>query len=86
VLHEQDMGGSAFTANARGSLKQCFSSPHDLTVSDLAGERAALIVHVAARTDSTVREAARRSGYVSAEDLDRIVDPREMTGLRPAAT
>jgi fumarate hydratase class II len=35
----------------------------------------AAIAHDADRTGSTLREAARRSGDVSREDFDRIVDP-----------
>jgi fumarate hydratase class II len=42
-------------------------------------DKASLIAHDADRNDSTLREAAIRSGYVSAQDFDRIVDPRTMT-------
>jgi fumarate hydratase class II len=41
-------------------------------------DRASEIAHRADREDTTLREAAVASGYVSAEDFDRIVDPRGM--------
>ena len=43
-------------------------------------DKASAIAHDADRTGSTLREAALRSGDVSAEDFDRIVDPRAMIG------
>ena len=44
-------------------------------------DRASAIADDADRTDSTLREAALRSGFVSADDFDRIVDPRRRVGL-----
>jgi fumarate hydratase class II len=41
-------------------------------------DRASEIAHRADRDDTTLREAAVASGYISAEDFDRIVDPRGM--------
>ncbi|MBR7829519.1 class II fumarate hydratase [Actinospica sp. MGRD01-02] len=41
-------------------------------------DRASEIAHKADREDTTLREAAIESGYISAEDFDRIVDPRGM--------
>jgi fumarate hydratase class II len=41
-------------------------------------DRASEIAHRADQEDTTLREAAVASGYISAEDFDRIVDPRGM--------
>jgi fumarate hydratase, class II len=43
-------------------------------------DKASAIAHVADRTGGTLREAALDSGFISAEDFDRIVDPRTMVG------
>lgn len=42
-------------------------------------DKAAQIAHLADHEDLTLKEAALRLGYVSAEEFDRIVDPRGMT-------
>ncbi|HET9169119.1 MAG TPA: class II fumarate hydratase [Actinospica sp.] len=41
-------------------------------------DRASEIAHKADREDTTLREAAVGSGYISGEEFDRIVDPRGM--------
>jgi fumarate hydratase, class II len=43
-------------------------------------DKAAAIAHKAMEENSTLREAALKSGYINAEDLDRIVVPRKMVG------
>ncbi len=43
-------------------------------------DKASAIAHHAADTGSTLREAALASGDISAEDFDRVVDPRAMVG------
>jgi fumarate hydratase, class II len=43
-------------------------------------DKASAIAHDADRTGRTLREAALDSGFISAEDFDRIVDPRMMVG------
>jgi fumarate hydratase class II len=43
-------------------------------------DRAAEIAHRADAEGSTLREAALASGYISAEDFDRVIDPAAMTG------
>jgi fumarate hydratase class II len=43
-------------------------------------DKASEIAHAAMAEDLTLKEAAIRSGAVSAEDFDRIVDPRTMVG------
>ncbi|TRW87948.1 class II fumarate hydratase [Mycolicibacterium sp. 018/SC-01/001] len=45
-------------------------------------DKASAIAHRADDNGSTLREAALDSGYISAEDFDRIVDPQTMTGRR----
>jgi fumarate hydratase class II len=47
-------------------------------------DKAAEIAHLAMVEDLTLREAALRTGYVSAEDFDAIVDPVKLT--RPGTT
>ena len=43
-------------------------------------DRAAAIAHAALEQNLTLREAAIQSGHVSAEEFDRIVDPKKMVG------
>jgi fumarate hydratase, class II len=43
-------------------------------------DKASEIAHTAMAEDLTLKEAAIRSGAVTAEDFDRIVDPRTMVG------
>jgi fumarate hydratase class II len=43
-------------------------------------DKASEIAHTAMQEDLTLRDAAIRSGAVSAEDFDRLVDPRELVG------
>jgi fumarate hydratase, class II len=43
-------------------------------------DKASAIAHKAADEGSTLREAALASGDISAEDFDRVVDPRAMVG------
>jgi fumarate hydratase, class II len=43
-------------------------------------DKASAIAHKADDEGTTLREAALASGYISAEDFDRIVDPRAMVG------
>src|SRR5277367_6724770 len=45
-------------------------------------DKASVIAHKANDQGTTLREAALASGYISAADFDRIVDPAAMTGLR----
>jgi fumarate hydratase, class II len=47
-------------------------------------DKASEIAHYAMAHDTTLREAALKLGYVSAEEFDRLVDPKAM--LRPGAT
>jgi fumarate hydratase class II len=42
-------------------------------------DKASRIAHSALEKDQTLKEAALELGYVSAEDFDRIVDPKRMT-------
>ncbi|MFF3166370.1 class II fumarate hydratase [Streptomyces sp. NPDC003273] len=44
-------------------------------------DKASAIAHKANDEGTTLREAALATGYVSAEDFDRIVDPKTMAGL-----
>jgi fumarate hydratase class II len=46
-------------------------------------DKASAIAHKANDEGTTLREAALASGYISAADFDRIVDPAVMTGRRP---
>ena len=41
-------------------------------------DKASEIAHLAFERDMTLREAALKLGYVSAEEFDRIVDPYKM--------
>ena len=43
-------------------------------------DKAAVIAHKASADGSTLREAALASGYISAEDFDRVIDPAAMVG------
>ena len=43
-------------------------------------DKAAQIAHTALEKNQTLREAALASGFISAEDFDRAVDPRKMVG------
>jgi fumarate hydratase class II len=43
-------------------------------------DKAAEIAHRADRSGSTLREAALSLGYISAEEFDRVIDPRSMVG------
>jgi fumarate hydratase, class II len=45
---------------------------------EIGYDKAAEIAHKADAEDLTLREAALATGYISAEDFDRIVDPRHM--------
>jgi hypothetical protein len=52
----------------------------------LGYDAAAAIAHRAHRDGITLREAALASGAVSAEDFDRLTDPRAMTTGRPGGS
>ena len=41
-------------------------------------DKASRIAHYAASQDLTLKEAALKLGYVSADDFDQIVDPEKM--------
>jgi fumarate hydratase class II len=43
-------------------------------------DNAAKIAKTAHKNDSTLRQEAVAGGYVSAEEFDRIVDPKKMIG------
>jgi fumarate hydratase, class II len=43
-------------------------------------DKASEIAHLAMENDLTLRDAAIRSGAVTAEDFDRVVDPRSLVG------
>jgi fumarate hydratase class II len=43
-------------------------------------DKASAIAHRADDEDTTLREAALASGYISADDFDRIVEPAAMVG------
>jgi fumarate hydratase, class II len=43
-------------------------------------DKASAIAHEADRTGATLREAALKSGYISAEEFDRVVNPTAMVG------
>src|SRR5262249_12701837 len=43
-------------------------------------DKAAAIAHDALDRNTTLREAALRSGFITSEEYDRIVDPRKMVG------
>jgi fumarate hydratase class II len=43
-------------------------------------DKASAIAHAADRTGGTLRDAALESGFISAEEFDRIVDPTTMVG------
>ena len=47
-------------------------------------DNAARIAHDAQHSGATLRDAALRSGLISEEEFDAIVDPRTMIGSRPA--
>jgi fumarate hydratase class II len=46
-------------------------------------DKASAIAHKANDEGTTLREAALATGYISAADFDRIVNPSAMTGLQP---
>jgi fumarate hydratase class II len=48
-------------------------------------DKAAKIAHTALHKDLTLREAAIASGWVTAEDFERWVDPTKMLGPGRAA-
>ena len=43
-------------------------------------DKASTIAHKALDEGTTLREAALATGYISAQDFDRIVDPSAMAG------
>jgi fumarate hydratase class II len=43
-------------------------------------DKASAIAHQALHQNTTLREAAVKGGYVSAEEFERIVDPKKMVG------
>ncbi|HYB04067.1 MAG TPA: hypothetical protein VED17_06375, partial [Nitrososphaerales archaeon] len=43
-------------------------------------DKAAAIAHQAMVENTTLREAALKSGYINGEDFDRIVVPKKMVG------
>src|SRR5207302_10976758 len=43
-------------------------------------DKASVIAHRALDQNTTLREAALKGGFVSAEEFDRIVDPKTMVG------
>jgi fumarate hydratase class II len=43
-------------------------------------DKASAIAHSALDHNTTLRDAALKTGFVSAEDFDRIVDPKTMVG------
>ncbi len=45
-------------------------------------DKASAIAHRALDQNTTLREAAVKGGFVSAEEFDRIVDPKQMVGNR----
>jgi fumarate hydratase, class II len=47
---------------------------------EIGYDKASAIAHDADRTGRTLRESALDSGFISAEDFDRIVDPASMVG------
>jgi fumarate hydratase class II len=49
-------------------------------------DRASAIAHQANDQGTTLRAAALASGYISAADFDRIVNPAAMTGVRPKSS
>ena len=46
----------------------------------LGYDRAAAIAHTALHRTLTLRDAALQSGFISAEDYDRLIDPGKLTG------
>jgi fumarate hydratase class II len=50
---------------------------------EIGYDKASVIAHKADDEGTTLREAALASGFISAEDFDRIVDPAGMVGPRP---
>jgi len=51
-----------------------------MLVTAIGYDKASEIAHLADDQDITLREAALQSGYISAEEFDRVVDPSKMTG------
>jgi len=49
-------------------------------------DKASQVAHYASHNDLTLREAALKLGYVSAQDFDRLVDPKKMVGPYVGAT
>ncbi len=45
---------------------------------EIGYDKAAAIAHTASETGATLRDAALESGWISAQDFDRIVDPAQM--------
>jgi fumarate hydratase class II len=43
-------------------------------------DKASAIAHRALNENTTLREAAVKGGFISADDFDRIVDPKKMVG------
>jgi fumarate hydratase class II len=50
---------------------------------EIGYDKASAIAHKADEEGTTLREAALASGYIEAEDFDRIVDPTTMLGDAP---
>jgi fumarate hydratase class II len=49
-------------------------------------DKASAIAHKANDDGTTLRQAALATGYISADDFDRIVNPAQMVGDPAAAT
>jgi fumarate hydratase class II len=52
---------------------------------EIGYDKASAIAHKANDEGTTLRQAALATGYVTADDFDRIVDPAAMAGLRPGS-
>jgi fumarate hydratase, class II len=49
-------------------------------------DKASAIAHKASDEGTTLRQAALATGYIGADDFDRIVNPSQMVGDPAAAT
>ncbi|MET7355272.1 hypothetical protein [Streptomyces mirabilis] len=52
---------------------------------EIGYDKASRIAHKAEDEGTTLREAALATGYITAQDFDRIVDPKKMVHLTAAS-
>lgn len=68
------------------SVRNCGSAACRSRTGEPTARGASAIAHKANDDGATLRQAALATGYVSADDFDRIVNPAKMVGDPAAAT